>query len=181
MDKTKRMTHRYTDGAAWASIYKVCACGENECKGPIIDRLAAYEDTGLEPCEVEAMKAAMMGKSIAEIKEFDGVSIDHLRELVQAKKEDRLVDLPCRVGDPVWWIDVDWMPELSPKMFYKISSGKFRYAMLDWSNDLYLSREDAEKALAQRAEEAQHGWNNVQQLRTPVPHGQISCLHNKKG
>lgn len=49
----ERLTHRYTDGTAWASIYKVCACGENECKGPIIDRLAAYEDTGLAPQEIE--------------------------------------------------------------------------------------------------------------------------------
>lgn len=81
----ERLTHRYTDREAWASIYKVCACGEHECKGPIIERLAAYEDTGLEPEAVEAMKAAMMGKSIAEIKEFDGISIDHLRELVQAE------------------------------------------------------------------------------------------------
>jgi len=53
-----------------------------------IDRLAAYEDTGLEPEAVEAMKTA--------IKEFDGISIDHLLELVQAEKDGRLVVLPCK-------------------------------------------------------------------------------------
>lgn len=72
----ERLTHRYTDGEAWASIYKVSACGENECKGPIIDRLAAYEDTGLTPEEV-------MG-------------------LAQAKQDGRMVVLPCKKGDVLW-------------------------------------------------------------------------------
>lgn len=67
-----------------------------------IVRLAAYEDTGLEPEAVEAMKIAMMGKSIAEIKEFNGVSIDHLCELVQAEQNGRLVVLPCKVGETVY-------------------------------------------------------------------------------
>lgn len=57
-------------------------------------RLAAYEDTGLEPEAVEATKTAMMGKAIAEIKEFEGVPIDRLRELAQAEKDGRLVELP---------------------------------------------------------------------------------------
>ncbi len=60
----------------------------------LICRLAAYEDTGLEPEAVEAMKIAMMGKSIAEIKEFNGTPIDHLRELVQADRDGLLVMLP---------------------------------------------------------------------------------------
>ena len=55
------------------------------------DRLAAYEDTGLEPEGVEAMKNAMMGKSIAEITEFEGIPIDRLRELAQADREGRCV------------------------------------------------------------------------------------------
>lgn len=54
----ERMTHRYVGGTAWASIYKVSACGENECKGPIIDRLAAYEVTGLMPEEVADLQRA---------------------------------------------------------------------------------------------------------------------------
>lgn len=67
-----------------------------------IARLAAYEETGLEPEAVEYLKLASMGKAIAEIKEFEGVPIDRLRELAQAKKEGRLVVLPCSVGDPVF-------------------------------------------------------------------------------
>lgn len=58
------------------------------------ERLAAYEDTGLEPEEVTQIKLAIMGKSLAEIKEFEGVSIDRMIELTQAEKDERLVVLP---------------------------------------------------------------------------------------
>ena len=74
---------------------------------PLIDavqRLAAYEDTGLEPEAVEHLKLASMGKAIAEIKEFDGLPIDRLRELARADKDGRCVVLPCNVGDTVWRI-----------------------------------------------------------------------------
>lgn len=62
--------------------------GENGCTDcPIakaFDRLAAYEEIGLEPEAVEHLKLASMGKAIAEIKEFEGVPVDRLRELAQA-------------------------------------------------------------------------------------------------
>lgn len=56
--------------------------------------LAAYEDTGLEPEVVTAVKHSLMGKAIAEIKEFDGIPVDRLRELAQAEQDGRLVVLP---------------------------------------------------------------------------------------
>lgn len=72
--------------------------GENGCTDcPIakaFDRLAAYEETGLEPEAVEHLKLASMGKAIAEIKEFEGVPVDRLRELAQAEKEGRLAKFP---------------------------------------------------------------------------------------
>nr|DAK86175.1 MAG TPA: hypothetical protein [Caudoviricetes sp.] len=68
----------------------------------LVERLAAYEDTGLEPESVEALKLSMMGKAISEITEFDGLPIDRLRELAKADKAGRLVVLPCKVGDTVW-------------------------------------------------------------------------------
>ena len=58
------------------------------------ERLATYEDTGLEPEEVTQIKLAIMGKSLAEIKEFEGVSINRMIELTQAEKDERLVVLP---------------------------------------------------------------------------------------
>lgn len=68
----------------------------------LIYRLAAYEDTGLEPEEIKTMIDASMEKAIAEIKEFEGIPIDRLRELAEADKEGRCVVLPCKVGDNVF-------------------------------------------------------------------------------
>ena len=49
--------------------------GGTEHSGKVVDRLAAYEDTGMEPEAVEYLKLASMGKAIAELKEFNGVPI----------------------------------------------------------------------------------------------------------
>lgn len=70
-----------------------------------VDRLAAYEDTGLYPESVEALKLSMMGKAISEITEFDGLPIDRIRELAEADKDGRVVVLPCKVGER--WADED--------------------------------------------------------------------------
>ena len=61
----------------------------------VCERLATYEDTGLYPESVEALKLSMMGKAISEITEFDGLPIDRLRELAEADKDGRVVVLPC--------------------------------------------------------------------------------------
>ena len=68
-------------------------------------RLKAYEDTGMYPESVEALKLSMMGKAISEITEFNGLPIDRLRELTEADKDGRVVVLPCKVGER--WADED--------------------------------------------------------------------------
>lgn len=76
---------------------------------PLIDcahRCAAYEDTELEPEEVVQTKLALMGKVLAEIKEFEGVPADRMIELAQAEKDGRLVVLPCKVGDILYEVDL---------------------------------------------------------------------------
>lgn len=40
----KRLTHRYMDGTAWASLNLVSKMGEHECVGLPITKLATYED-----------------------------------------------------------------------------------------------------------------------------------------
>lgn len=81
------------EGGDCQAIQGLCAdgCAWEEAAW---ERLAAYEDTGLEPEEVTQIKLAIMGKSLAEIKEFEGVSIDRMIELTQAEKDGRLVMLP---------------------------------------------------------------------------------------
>ena len=75
--------------------------GENGCiECPIakaFDRLAAYENTGLEPEEIESLCDMDRREKMAEmlrIEEYFGVSIDRLRELVEADLEGRCVVLP---------------------------------------------------------------------------------------
>ena len=80
-----------------------------------VERLAAYEDTGLTPENVEALKLSAMGKAIAEITEFDGLPIDRLRELAESDKDGRVVVLPCKVGDTLWVTRNPWTGELLKK------------------------------------------------------------------
>lgn len=65
-------------------------------------KLKSYLDIGLKPAELTALKLASMGKCVAEIKEFDGISIDRLRELAKADNDERLVLLPCKPLDTVY-------------------------------------------------------------------------------
>ena len=80
----------------------ISQCRELPCKydgncsqKQVWERLREYEDTGLYPESVEALKLPMMGKAISEITEFDGLPIDRLRELVEADKDGRVLILPC--------------------------------------------------------------------------------------
>lgn len=77
--------------------------GENGCiECPIakaFDRLAAYENTGLEPEELESLCDMDRREKMAEmlrIEEYFGVSIDRLRELVEADRDGRCMVLPSR-------------------------------------------------------------------------------------
>lgn len=81
--------------------------GDKDC----IARLAAYEDTGMEPCDYAAMRAAMgqaeeARQQLSDVVKILGCSnIDHLRDIAQAEKDGRLVVLPCK--DYCWRIRGD--------------------------------------------------------------------------
>ena len=90
--------YTYFDGGKWR-----LKIGDTEYSGDWVERIAAYEETGLEP-----------------------------EELAQAEKEGRLVVLPCEIGSPVysharkldgadyvretefWWSDI---PQMSKTVF----------------------------------------------------------------
>ena len=76
-----------------------CLFDETICK-----RLAAYEDTGLEPEEVlpkdKADEIALKLMRLADLESL--CNYDRLRELAEADKDGRVVVLPCKVGDTVW-------------------------------------------------------------------------------
>ena len=135
----------------------------------LIDRLAAYEDTGLEPEEVETVKTSLMGKSVAEIKEINGVPVERIIELAEAQKEGRLVVLPCKVGDTVYrlWpcgkhgrsisemvvkhIDIDYLPEIEFSCRKETGTGNYWFFKVpDIGKTVFVTRDEAEAALKEK-------------------------------
>ena len=116
-----------------------------------INRLESYEETGLEPEEIERILDSygrgmtLRTENAQRLEIIKEISTDRLRELAQAEKEGRLVVLPCEIGSPVysharkldgadyvretefWWSDI---PQMGKTVF--------------------LTREAAEAALKER-------------------------------
>ena len=84
-------------------------------------RLAAYEDTGLEPESVEALKLSMMGKAISEIAEFNGLPIDRLRELAEADKDGRVAVLPVGTGGAMLDTSYPENPRLIKRVHFAVA------------------------------------------------------------
>ena len=61
-------------------------------------RLASYEATGLMPEQVANAKA-IIESAFAD----DTTKAERIRKLLIADKEDRVLILPCKVGDTVWF------------------------------------------------------------------------------
>lgn len=73
----------------------------------VVDRLAAYEDSGLEPEEVTDLMASH-GTAIGQLTEYRNLApLKHLRELVKAEKEGRLVEQKMNPGTEVWVVNRD--------------------------------------------------------------------------
>lgn len=147
-----------------------------DCVKELAARLAAYEETGLEPEAVEHLKLASMGKAIAKIKEFEGVPVNRLRELAQAEKEGRLVVLPCDVGDKLYDVTLGEVREkivISLSMLLSksvnhlvIHAENFRnavtsYELQDIGKTFFLTREAAEAALKEREAEYDTGRTTI--------------------
>lgn len=96
----ERLTRRINGVVTYVGTKNPYSTGQIPCEvdsagvREMMYRLAAYEDTRLYQESVEALKLSMMGKAISEIREFDGLPIDRLRELAEADKDGRVVVLP---------------------------------------------------------------------------------------
>ena len=92
-----RLTYRDKDGMAMMKERRGWKSGRT-------DRLAAYEDSGLEPQDIiSAVDMAKIACALRELNAYKDIgSIGHIRDLLQAEQDGRLVVLPCKVGDTVW-------------------------------------------------------------------------------
>ena len=107
-----RLTKRLSNGEAIldcdnCELQQSYECGEILCRDRLRNRVAAYEDTALEPEEVATVKLALMGKSIAAVEAFNGTPISRLIELAEADKDGRCIVLPCKVGDVLYAAESD--------------------------------------------------------------------------
>ena len=166
----ERLTKRDTDGQAMMDCEKCKAdwtgkhgkpmvdCTALYCRNRLKDRLAAYEDTGLEPEEVERSKLEIEAGCVKAIARTYRIDINRIRDLARADKDGRLVMLPCKVGDTVYWVHGAVITECKVHRIQKNrnglyiclkskkSHGAFR-TDLCFGKSIFLTREEAEKAL----------------------------------
>ena len=97
----KRLTRRLADGRACFKPHLYGQMNKDVC-----DRLAAYEDTGLEPCDYSAMAHALEQAERARedltemIRQIGATGLDRLRELAPADKEGISPCTFCRFNPP---------------------------------------------------------------------------------
>ena len=123
----------------------------------VCERLAAYEDTGLTPKEVTAL-GELFDYALKESKTLTEqlTLLHHIRELAEADKDERVVVLPCKVGDKLSRVFAGEIFE------HRVGSMKYFAIQGRWDIDttpfcsyvessigktIFLTREKAEKAL----------------------------------
>lgn len=164
--------YTYFDGGKWRM-----RVGDAEYSGKETERLAAYEDTGLEPEEIERILDSygrgmtLRTENAQRLEIIKEIPINRLRELAQAEKEGRLVVLPCDVGDKLYDVTLGEVREkivISLSMLLSksvnhlvIHAENFRnavtsYELQDIGKTVFLTREAAEAAL-----DAMRGENNA--------------------
>ena len=152
----------------------IAQCRELPCKydgnctqRQVWERLKQFEDAFGTPEKAERVKLAFMGKSVYEIKEFNGVPLARLIELAEADKDGRVVILPCKVGDTVWIIgSVRKLYSAKVRTFFcghpsavrgcdadgniqMIRTTECDIPIRDFGKVVFITREEAEKALAE--------------------------------
>ena len=122
-----------------------------------VDRLAAYEDSGLSPEDAANLHAILrLG---------DGMTLMRLRELAVADQEGRVVVLPCKVGDTVYFVNAKQILEFAVVGYAVDETGiswvysehvdktghtnERTFSPDRFGKNTFFTREEAEKALAE--------------------------------
>lgn len=121
-----------------------------------VERLAAYEETGLTPEEFHAYWV-FLEDMIGEQKASE--ALDRFLQLVKADKDGRLVVLPCKVGDTVYFrtydcngtVDLGIQPhKVTAIVGHAIVHGRYTDVGLlpgQYGVSWFLTREEAENVL----------------------------------
>ncbi len=131
-------------------------CWSYHCgSGEAANRLAAYEDTRLEPEEIDMdHEAAEQLRHLCR-----NCDLDRLEKLAEADKEGRVVVLPCKVGDVVYGFHgektilpmvVKWIETCTNgwciAVQYAPTAARF-YQFSDFGKTVFLTSEEAKTAL----------------------------------
>lgn len=125
----------------------------------LVERLAAYEDTGLTPDEIKSMKDEhFSGLEMAKLHS----ALMELKKYQEADKDGRLVVLPCKVGQRVFAL-LDTDKHISECEVKRISMGnkigfiglepigargrEYGISLNGFGKTVFRTREEAEKAL----------------------------------
>ena len=138
----------------------ISMCRENPCpyngmcsQRQTWERLKKYEDTGLEP---EDFKKAFNETAILKLAaQALSTTPDHLRDLLQAEQDGRLVVLPCKAGNLIY---VGRRPAIITQFFGYVRERYFHAVFCDKNEGIdipfeelgktvFLTREEAEAAL----------------------------------
>lgn len=141
----ERLTYRDKDG--FPMMKK-----RGGCKQGGVERLAAYEDTGLTPEEID-----MDHEAAEQLRQLcQGCDLDRLEKLAEADKDGRLVVLPCKVGDTLFRVFAGEILEHKVgNMRYLAIQGRWDietypfcpYVESSIGKTIFLTREEAEAAL----------------------------------
>lgn len=124
-------------------------------------RLKAYEDKELEPEEVlQKDKADEIALKLMRLADLESIcSYTRLRELAEFDKDGRLVVLPCKIGDTVWFktytdngktcIGIQPHKAVSARVCVMAEGRIFpvELPLSRFGKSWFLTREEAEKAL----------------------------------
>ena len=162
----ERLTKRLSSGALTYNYPASCYFDDDSGPDKIaqsafrqrcVERLAAYEETGLTPerC-AEFARADAEGRYIV-MRDAEQEGVARLRELAEADKGGRLVVLPCKVGDGLWTFCSHPVEQVYSFTVTDISTLNGRTMLntsrcgvidaRDVGKTVFLTREEAEKAL----------------------------------
>ena len=120
---------------------------------PLIDAansLAAYEDTGMEP---EDLKKAFNETAILKLAaQALSTTPDHLRDLLHAEQDGRLVVLPCKAGTLIY---IGSRPAIITQFFGYVRERYFHAVFCDENKGIDIPFEELGKTVFLAREEAE--------------------------
>lgn len=109
----------------------------------LVERLAAYEDTGLTPEQcAEYAKADREGRYIV-LRDAEPEGVKRLRELAEADKDGRVAVLPCKVGGSMLNMSDIERPEIMKDLHFAVAYESVRGIIFHLPYDIFRENVDA--------------------------------------